>query len=554
METSFPVPRFRSSARAWIGFAILGAALIVAFTLSKGSDQAWLSLAIAAVSCAAMAAGVLIHRPARPAAWWLLIAGQLLFFFGDLVWIVDQYALHVGLPSPSFADALYLAGYPFILSALWILLRRRGRNASREGWFDVGVVTAASGVVIWIFVIDRYQDQLLHSLVAAVTVVYPLMDLAIVAVFARLLFTPGSRSTSFNLLIVSMGGLVLSDIAYAIVVANGSYSPGSPIALGWFISYVALGMAMLHPSMRDVDVPAELGERLTLPRLRFLGFLSLVPMGALVVTRLTGLTIDFMEVEIATVLLFVLVFGRMSGLLHEVEEGRRHIATRDADRGRLLDRATRAAEDERLRLAAELHDGPIQHLAGVDYKLERTLFKLEGGDMATSRGLIEEAGQQIAGEIHKLRRLMSELRPPVLTERGLHAALRDHAANVSAGSAVDVEVIAALAERLPPDLETTLYRVGQEALANALRHAGARRVRISLRSDARTAELEVRDDGVGFDPALAARNAGRDHFGLVGMRERLVMAGGHFAVTSSPGAGTELLARAPIMTEAGATV
>jgi signal transduction histidine kinase len=530
---------------AWLVFGVFGFALIAAYYLARGAAQAWIYDSIGLVSLSAMIVGIRWHRPERPAAWWLLVGGQALFFLGDLTWNVYQYVLHVELPSPSFADALYLAGYPCILLALWLLLRRRGGSSAREGWLDAGVVAAATAVIVWVFVVDAYEQQLLHSLEAVIAVAYPIWDIAMVCVLARLFFAPGARPPAFRLLVLSIIALLIGDIGYAVVVANGTYQAGTPIAAGWFLSYVLLGAATLHPSMRQVSERTEGGERLTRGRMRFLAALSLTPLAAYVVGRATGVSVLASEVATGSAFIFLLVFARMSGLLRQVDAGRSQIALRDAERGKLLDRATRGAEDERRRLAAELHDGPIQHLAGLDYKLERTLLRLERGDTQMSTQLVGEVGERLEEEIHMLRRMMTDLRPPVLTERGLAEALRDHAAQVAEGTGIEVEIEAGAVDGLDPEQETTLYRVGQEALANALQHSGARHIQILLRNLEAEAELKVIDDGVGFDPDGVPGSFREDRFGLMSMRERLGMAGGSLDVLSDPGHGTTICARLP---------
>jgi signal transduction histidine kinase len=107
--------------------------------------------------------------------------------------------------------------------------------------------------------------------------------------------------------------------------------------------------------------------------------------------------------------------------------------------------------------------------------------------------------------------------------------------------------VANLPERLPPEVETTCFRVAQEALTNVVRHARARRVRVELRSDGLTAHLLVRDDGVGFDAAAGpADMPAYRHLGLLSMRERVALAGGDIVIASRTGTGTEIAASFPL--------
>lgn len=214
-------------------------------------------------------------------------------------------------------------------------------------------------------------------------------------------------------------------------------------------------------------------------------------------------------------------------------------------RARLLEQTVRAAEDERTRLAAELHDGPIQRLAKLGYMLERAATRLERGDEDKSKELVAQAHEGLTREITALRHTMRELRPPVLDERGLPAALHDLANAITTDASVRVEVDVTVGERLEESLETIIYRVVQEALSNVVKYASATAAHVHLHDDEDGVILEIDDDGDGFD--LGALEAGeRDgHFGIDGMRERVRITGGTITVTSAPGAGTQIHARFP---------
>lgn len=198
-------------------------------------------------------------------------------------------------------------------------------------------------------------------------------------------------------------------------------------------------------------------------------------------------------------------------------------------------------EAERRRIAAELHDGPVQHFTALDLRLERVRRELSRPELAETRELVEQVQDRLRPEVADLRRLMSELRPPMLDARGLEAALRDHLLAIERHSGLRCEMDTTMDERLDPELETVLYRVAQEALTNVVKHANAREARVSL--DVRDGQvvLEVRDDGVGFDPATAPPSKD-GHFGLVGMRERVHAIGGEWMIASTPGGGTRVRA------------
>lgn len=209
------------------------------------------------------------------------------------------------------------------------------------------------------------------------------------------------------------------------------------------------------------------------------------------------------------------------------------------ERRRLLDRTLRAAEEERTRLAAELHDGPVQRLARLGYGLERVRTRYRNGDQPGADELLAELQGGVFEEVKDLRGMMSRLRPPVLDTRGLEDALRDRAEAIQEDSGIQCTVQSEMKGRLAPSLETVLYRVSQEALQNVVKHARARHARVVLARNNGSVVLEVHDDGVGFN-TLRTRSSGGDHFGMMAMRERVEMIGGSCDVDSMPGQGTRI--------------
>jgi PAS domain S-box-containing protein len=221
------------------------------------------------------------------------------------------------------------------------------------------------------------------------------------------------------------------------------------------------------------------------------------------------------------------------------------LAALQLERAKLLDRTVQATEKERKRLALELHDGPVQHLAALALKLERVGIALQRPGRADPAEIVEQIQARLGGEVADLRRMMSELRPPALDERGLEAALMDHLGAVQVQSGLQCTVHSTLDARLDPTNETVLYRVAQEALTNVAKHARAGQAWVNLRSANGQVELEIRDDGVGFDQGQIASMVREGHFGLIGMRERVEMAGGSWELISEPGTGTTVRARLP---------
>jgi two-component system sensor histidine kinase UhpB len=137
---------------------------------------------------------------------------------------------------------------------------------------------------------------------------------------------------------------------------------------------------------------------------------------------------------------------------------------------------------------------------------------------------------------------MAELRPPVLDDYGLVAALRSHAARFAESTGLATEVLGdEPSPRLPLIVETALFRVTQEALTNVIRHAHARRVTLTLESEPDSARLTVADDGQGFSPQRPRGLGERPRWGLIAMRERVETVGGAMRIVSAPGQGTSII-------------
>jgi PAS domain S-box-containing protein len=198
----------------------------------------------------------------------------------------------------------------------------------------------------------------------------------------------------------------------------------------------------------------------------------------------------------------------------------------------------RTAEEERTRIATELHDDTVQVMTATLMSLDRLTKAIERGDGEHVTASITAARSTLAAAVERTRRLMFELRPPLLESQGLDPALRDLAA--TAAAEVGFEVSASIqVGRYPEAVETLAYRTAQEAIANARKHAGARCLQLTLVEDSGQLRGEVRDDGRGFDVVQALdRRAKRMHMGLDTMIERVRMAGGEIAVESIEGDGT----------------
>lgn len=202
----------------------------------------------------------------------------------------------------------------------------------------------------------------------------------------------------------------------------------------------------------------------------------------------------------------------------------------------------RVQEDERRRLARELHDGVGQNLTALKHRLEG----IGAGQPQGQSVLAEQLRQAIAlcaDTLDDTRNLSRLLRPPILDDFGLEPALRWLARSTGESSGTRIEVEVGTLPALDSDLQTLLFRVAQEALNNAVRHADARTILIRMVQSNNALRLQVVDDGRGCDPEAALRSGGS---GLGGMRERVRLYDGRLELHSSPGSGTRLHAVIPL--------
>jgi PAS domain S-box-containing protein len=235
--------------------------------------------------------------------------------------------------------------------------------------------------------------------------------------------------------------------------------------------------------------------------------------------------------------------------LSPLRRAQRELAASYADLQRLVSQQDRVQEEERKRIARELHDELQQRLAAVLINLSAARTQLRRNPTGAAHAL--EAAEELAGTvIESTRRIVKDLRPQMLDELGLVPALEALCAQFSAatGIACAVHAEAAADERASaaPTLATCLYRVAQESLNNVAKHARASavQVRLALDADARELMLQVSDDGQGLPEGTAPRKP--ESFGLLGMNERLRMLGGTLALHGAPGQGTTVAARVPL--------
>jgi PAS domain S-box-containing protein len=219
-------------------------------------------------------------------------------------------------------------------------------------------------------------------------------------------------------------------------------------------------------------------------------------------------------------------------LSHSLEILRRTTEQRSA----LLSRLEQAQEQERRRIAADIHDDSIQVMSAVDMRLQ--ILERQVSDAAAEKAIVE-IKDTVQEAIDRLRHLLFELRPPVLDREGLAPALDIYLERMASETGVRAELQDQIVHEPPPHLRAIAFRIVQEALTNIRKHAGAARVVVGLSGTDDHLAVRVVDDGVGFDPAAAAYPE-PGHLGLSTMRERAELAGGSFILESVQGRGTTI--------------
>src|SRR5919199_5508945 len=269
--------------RTWLAFGAAGVAWAVAYLLlPQHTPLSTVLDNVGGFACVvAIVVGVRMHRPARRTPWYLFAAAQACSGVGDVLWWVYADVLRTE-PFPSLADVFYLVAYPLFAAGLFLLVRGRTQGRDLGGLLDAMIIAAGLGLLSWTFLMRPIAaDDSLDLTGQLVSLAYPLADVVLLAMLARLLTSPGARTASFRLLTVALLTLLVADVGYAALTSFASYDGGAVDAL-WIASYAAWGAAALHPSMRAIsDAVAVDPTPFTFRRFALLGATTLVAPGVL---------------------------------------------------------------------------------------------------------------------------------------------------------------------------------------------------------------------------------------------------------------------------------
>jgi diguanylate cyclase (GGDEF)-like protein/PAS domain S-box-containing protein len=263
--------------------------------------------------------GLRRHRPDSQGPWRWFALGFVLFWLGDIY--TYSYPRLVGheVPFPSIGDASYVLVYPALMGGLLTLVRRRNPARDRAGAIDSLIITLGLSLISWLVLIQpSVHADGLSVIAKIVSIAYPVGDILLLAAAIRLAVDAGTRRPAFYLLAASIVALLATDAVYGVMTIQGGYHGQTWLDIGWISFYVLWGAAALHPSMRELDRPADREPRLGPIRLTVLICASLMAPVIALVQNLDN-SRDSSVVNVAAIVLFGLVVVRMAGLVRQQE-------------------------------------------------------------------------------------------------------------------------------------------------------------------------------------------------------------------------------------------
>ena len=297
--------------RLLAGYVLWMALLVVTYYRVPGlRAETWGLLGLSGV--AAIVTGVVINRPARKAPWLLLAVANLSFIAGQTSFLVMT-KLKVDIPFPSFADALYLLEYPLYAAGVFLFIRWRSPNRDRRSLIDALTLTVGLALLSWLYLILPYaRSSELTWLQKSVAIAYPLGDILVLAMIARLLAPGTARARSVQLLTLGTIGVLVSDVSYGLIQLHGTFHNGTIVDLGWAVLYCAWGAAALHPTMTQLTYPVTAQQAEASPmRLTVLMLAALIAPVVLFAQSVNDHYSDGSVVAVFSAVLYLLVLSRL---------------------------------------------------------------------------------------------------------------------------------------------------------------------------------------------------------------------------------------------------
>ena len=439
------------------------------------------------------------------------------------------------------AAILWLTFYPFLIACVVLLAR------SRAARFDAGLVVDGliGGVTLAAVAAEIGLGPLLHhthTRLAGVAVdgVWLASDLALLGIMTGCTALAASRGQRERWLLFAGAAVLAAADALSLY-----HSTAAVVGLpgGWRQALVPLAAVLMATA---AIVPS--GHARPTPARPVVGFTAVF---ALIAVSLQALDLIHPVNPVAmvlSVLVLLAVAARVSLSFRSLRESEQlRVALLDAEEQRrmVLNQMLSAEADERARIAEELHDDTVQVLTATLLSLDRQRLSGDRGSYEASAEAGQRARATLALALERTRRLMFELRPPLLEAHGLAPAVRDLVEHANHELGLEVEVNVEV-PRYAEAFETLVYRIVREAVANVRRHARAHRLEVTLTHIEGELRGTITDDGRGFDVHRALdRHRTRMHLGLDATIERIRLAGGEIEIDSTPGEGTRLDFRLP---------
>ncbi|MFI8520714.1 aminotransferase class I/II-fold pyridoxal phosphate-dependent enzyme [Streptomyces sp. NPDC085481] len=313
-----PLRELSGPLRRWtLVYVLFVAGLTVAY-LEVPSRHTILWALIGLSGVAAILTGVHLHKPARRWPWLVLAAANFTFVAGDTAYNALEAFFHQNRPFPSLADAFYLATYPLFALGLYGFIRYRAAGRDLAVALDALILTSGLALLSWVNLITPLTTSPDMTWVErAISIAYPLGDVLMLAMLARLLVPGGLRSRAVQLLTLGTCGILFSDVLYGMKQLDGTWQVGTPWDLGWVVFFTAWGLAALHPSMTGLTAPApERAPRITERRLVLLAVASLIAPALLLFQSLRmDPEPDIGVIAIFSAIMFLLVLVRLWGMM-----------------------------------------------------------------------------------------------------------------------------------------------------------------------------------------------------------------------------------------------
>jgi diguanylate cyclase (GGDEF)-like protein/PAS domain S-box-containing protein len=314
-------------ARAWLVYLATGVIATLVFLFVPGMRIGGLLNLIALSSPIVILVALRLNHVEYKLPWVLIALGQVFFVTGDVITYNYDRFFGAELPYPSIGDVFYLSVYPCLFLGILLLIRHRSPGRDRDSAIDSLIVGIGVGVLSWVFLIAPYtHDSSLTTVQKLVSIGYPLMDLMLVTGAIRLAVGGGKKNQAFYFLLAAVIALFVTDAMYGWLLLHGGYDNQTGyLEGGWAAFYLLFGAAALHPAVRLFSERSTEGRtRLSRTRLAVLAVVSLTaPLtDAIIVSRYSTGTqrTDQLVVIVASIILFLLVIARMSGLVRQQEK------------------------------------------------------------------------------------------------------------------------------------------------------------------------------------------------------------------------------------------